>query len=159
MTAPRGRGPDRGHELLPHTADLILTAWGPSLADCISEAVYALVESFVESFVELPRHHGRTLPHIDGPPAVVPFSCGPAADHELLVRTLDEVIYLLDVSGVVPTRVELAGAPDGGLTGRFEILPIGAVSQVGPVPKAITRHELSVTRVDGTWRCRVTVDV
>jgi SHS2 domain-containing protein len=35
----------------------------------------------------------------------------------------------------------------------------GNVRVVGPAPKAVTRHELSVEQQDSTWRCRVVVDV
>jgi SHS2 domain-containing protein len=39
----------RGHRTLPHTADVILEAWGPDLATCCEEAVAALVETYADS--------------------------------------------------------------------------------------------------------------
>jgi SHS2 domain-containing protein len=37
--------PARGHRSLPHTADVIIDAWGPDQAACYEEAVAALVET------------------------------------------------------------------------------------------------------------------
>jgi hypothetical protein len=39
----------QGHRTLPHTADVILEAWGPDLATCCEEAVAALVETYADS--------------------------------------------------------------------------------------------------------------
>ena len=39
----------RGHRNLPHTADVIIEAWGPDLAACAEEAVAALIETYANA--------------------------------------------------------------------------------------------------------------
>ena len=139
-------GPVAGHRLLPHTADVVLEAWGPTREDCLVEAVRGLVASFADTA-------GLAAS------GSVPFTLGPAGDEELLVRLLEEVIYLVDVEGVVPTGANVEAAADGGLSGRFEVASLAPDMVVGPAPKAVAWHELSLVHQHGAWRCRVTIDV
>jgi SHS2 domain-containing protein len=138
-----------GHRLLPHTADLTVEAWAPTREECLAEAVHGLVASFADTAGAEAARPGRR----------VPFACPPESDTELLVRVLDEVIYLLDVRDVVPVRVALMSAPGGGLTGHVDVVDRAAVRPVGPAPKAVTRHGLRLAPDAGVWRCTVTVDV
>jgi protein archease len=41
----------------------------------------------------------------------------------------------------------------------MDVVPADEVEVVGPVPKAVSYHELSMTPVEGGWRCRVLIDV
>jgi SHS2 domain-containing protein len=136
-----------GHRLLPHTADCIIEAWGPDRASCVSEALAALVESFA-------RGSGRTDPRslpLDAPPE------GPA---DQLVSLLEDVIYTVDVFSVVPIAFHLVDTEDGGIAGDMEVVPVDDVEEVGPVPKAVSYHELMMAKErQGGWRCRVLVDV
>ena len=84
--------PDRGYELLPHTADVIVSAWAPTAEQCIAEATHGLVASFVDTVGARPQR-ATTIQY------------PPAAEAELVVRVLEDVVYLLDVEQVVPTRV------------------------------------------------------
>jgi SHS2 domain-containing protein len=131
---------------VPHTADLTLEAWGPTRSACLEEAVAGLLDATVS---EVDRSAGTELP--------VQF--GPAGDDaELLAEVLDEVLYLLDTAGVV-VGADLEDRPDGAVGGWFTVVPPGAVTVVGAVPKAVTRHRLELRDRDGTWWGRVTVDV
>ncbi len=73
----------------------------------------------------------------------VAFMLGQAGDEELLVRLLEEVIYLVEVAGVVPVDVRVQLTPDGGLHGRLGVAPLEAAIVIGPAPKAVAWHELS----------------
>ncbi len=141
-----GGRPDHGFALLPHTADMILSAWAPTDTGCLAEAVRGLVASFADIPVATPE-------------AAVPFSCDPAAAPELLVRVLEEVNYLLDARGLLARDARLRRRPDGGLDGTLLVVSADAAEVVGPVPKAITRHRLEFGSQPGGWRCAVTVDV
>ncbi len=141
-----GGGPDRGFELLPHTADMIVSAWAPTDVDCIAEAVHGLVTAFAEIPAATPDE-------------TVPFSCEAAAAPELLVRVLEEVIYLLDARGLLTRDARLRRRPDGGLVGALLVVPAETAEVVGPAPKAITRHRLEFAPEEHGWRCAVTVDV
>lgn len=137
---------DRGHRVLPHTADVRLEAWGPDFAACVAEAVLALVGVFAD-----------TSGAPGGTPASVHFEG--ETDDEVLLEALDEVIYRLDVDGAVPVGVHLAG--DGRrLAGEFGMVPLDQVEAIGPEPKALARSDLEVTTAaDGTVTTRLTVDV
>ena len=70
----------RGHRALPHTADVILEAWGPDFASCCEEAVAALADVYVDA--------GRA-------DAVEQRSVhlGPGSEESLLLEVLEEVIF------------------------------------------------------------------
>jgi SHS2 domain-containing protein len=138
--------PTAGHELLPHTADVMLTAWAPTAEKCIEEAVRALGACFAD--VRAAR-----------PARVVGFVCEPAPNDELLVEVLEEAIYVLDTEDVVPVQVAIARTAHGGLVGDFGVVARSDVPLVGPVPKAVTRHGLRFARHGELWRCEVVIDV
>jgi SHS2 domain-containing protein len=89
----------------------------------------------------------------------VVFTLDPAGDEELLVRLLEEVIYLVDVDGIVPVDAHVEAAAGGGLRGRFDVASLAADMVIGPAPKAVAWHELSFGQQGSGWRCRVTIDV
>ncbi len=139
--------PAAGHRVAPHTADAIVEAWGPTRVLCLEQAVAGLVELFA-----------------DLPDAVVtepvPLAVEADRDEELLVLLLEEVLYQLEVLGVVPVQVALEETERGGVAGYAHVVPVGTVEEVGAVPKAIARHQLTFAPDDvGVWHARVTVDV
>ncbi|HVC14684.1 MAG TPA: archease [Acidimicrobiales bacterium] len=135
-----------GHRLAPHTADCIVEAWAPDRAGCLTEAL----EGLVEVFVDVPESATtRYWPLADS---------APGAEDEL-VSLFEEVIYALDVFGVVPVRFHLAETEDGGIAGDMEVVSGDEVQNVGPVPKGVSYHDLSMKLEEGEWRCHVLVDV
>lgn len=138
--------PRHGHQLLPHTADLIVEAWGETFPACVEEAMCGLVTSFAECDAAAVEQMTR-------------YAIPAAAREEQLLLALEEVVYLLDVQGAVPATVRAADTPDGGLTVDLGLVTVAAAQVVGPAPKAITRHGLRLTVQDGSWHVTVTVDV
>ena len=135
----------RGHRLVPHTADMRITAWAATREECVVEAVRAVLDGFL-------------TPTGSGPVRTVTFQATGPTDADLLASVLDEMIYLLDVTGEVPVAVGVAPAADG-LRVRFGLAPLSPDRVVGAAPKAVTLHELEFGRTDGHWRCTVTLDV
>jgi SHS2 domain-containing protein len=137
-----------GHRVLPHTADLALEAWAPAKHECIAEAVRALVESFADVRAAMPTES-------------VTLVAEEAADEDLLVAVLNEVIYQLDAHGRLPVDVSVS-QPGGGARSRAEVrfaaAPAGQARLVGAIPKAVSLHELRFAPSGGLWRCHVTVD-
>jgi SHS2 domain-containing protein len=146
MTDAIASGGPSGHRLLPHTADVMVSAWAPTVEGCLAQAVRGLVSCFADI---------RTVP----PERLVAFVCDPGPDSELLVQVLEEAIYLVDAHDMVPVQVTVARTRDGGLVGEFGVAARSDVALVGPAPKAVTRHELRLERDDSTWRCQVVIDV
>ncbi|MFN2555872.1 MAG: archease [Nitriliruptorales bacterium] len=132
--------------MLAHTADTAFEAWGPTRADCFGEAVRALVASFADV---------SRAPLVDR----LHVRFGPAAEEDVLVELLEEVIYLLDTRGLVVAVADLRDEEDGALSGQLELSDVVAVQASGAVPKAITYHGLRVDAGEVGWRCHVTIDV
>ena len=131
---------------MPHTADVVLEAWGPDLASCCEEAVAALVSTYV-SPVGGPPLNRRAL------------RLPPASVESLLVDLLEEVIFTLDTSDDVPVRAEVHSGRDGGLDVNLLLTAREHVEPTGAVPKGISRSGLVVTTEATGVYCRFLVDV
>jgi SHS2 domain-containing protein len=131
---------------VPHTADVILEAWGPDVASCFEEAVAALATVYVDAADarEIDRRQ---------------FHLGPGTDDVLLLDLLEAVIFTLDTADGVPVRAEAGAASDGGLDVDLAIADPASVVPTGAFPKAVSRSELAVSARPGRVRCRFLVDV
>ncbi len=138
--------PAAGHRSVPHTADCMIEAWGPDRASCLSEALCGLVEEFAE----VPDEAASSL---------LPLCTELRGAEDALVSLFEDVIYTLDVFSVVPVRFHLTETESGGIAGDMEVVPVDQIGLVGPVPKAVSYHGLSMVSDKGGWRCRVLVDV
>ena len=138
--------PRAGHRTLPHTADTRVQAWGPTLEECLAQAVLGTVESFLDisGATVTERREVRLDP------------AEPPADR--LVTLLDEVIYLMDVTGRAPVGAELTRDRAGPLA-RLDMADLAELPQIGAVPKAVSLHGLRVEERPDGWLCEVTLDV
>ena len=137
----------RGHRTVPHTADLIIEAWGGTAPECLEEAAQALVGSFADA---------TDVAATDTVPVM--FESAPD-DEETLVAVLEEIVYLVDALGVVPISVELEQTEDGGVAGYFETVAAPQVTLPGASPKRVSRSELELGQDQGRWHCRAVIDV
>jgi SHS2 domain-containing protein len=133
-----------GYRVLPHTADTRIEAWAPARAGCLEAAVCALVSTFAD-VTEMEAAN----------PIEEEFD--ESTDKDLLVALLEQVIYLVEVVGVVPVTVDFVD--DGRLAGSFGVVPLEAAEICGPAPKAIALSDLAFEERDNEWRCLVTIDV
>jgi SHS2 domain-containing protein len=140
-----GRAP-RGHRSLPHTADVIIEAWGPDLVACCEEAVAALAEIYADA--------GDAVVVAERELRVPPAPMG-----DMLLDLLDEVVFALDVAEGIPIGARVRTGGDGGLEVRLTLADPAGVEPAGAVPKAISRSGLEVTREPDAVRCRFLVDV
>ena len=136
----------RGHRVAPHTADLIVEAWGPTRVACLEEIATALVESFCDV---------RDAPVAES----VPVAIDADSDLDVLAELLEEIVYLAEVTGVVPVTLSLTDAGNGGVAGFFEVAPVDAVETTGAVPKGVSYGELRLAAEDGRWSGHAVVDV
>jgi SHS2 domain-containing protein len=136
----------RGHRALPHTADVILEAWGPDLAACLEEAVVALASLYVDTtgarVVE--RRLVRLLP---------------AAPSELLISLIDEAIFALDTGTAVPVGAEVATRGDGGLDISLQLAARDSITPTGASPKGVSRSNLRLDQGTGRVHCTFLIDV
>ena len=161
---PTGAGAgDGGFELLEHTADVGIRAWGATLEAAFVQATFGLAEVL-----------GAARPG-PGRPVTLEVS---AADHGgLLVDWLNEVLWLQEVhqaavAGVRVERVALdepdgggAAADDPGPGGEGVARGVVELADGGEPPdgtfvKAVTYHRLRVEREPGGgWTVEVYLDV
>jgi SHS2 domain-containing protein len=136
----------RGHRTLPHTADIIIEAWGPEVITCSEEAVAALVETYAN-----PANATIVAERV--------VHVAPAQADNMLVDLLDEVIFAIDVAEGIPVGAHVWASGDGGLHARLALADPASIEPTGAVPKAISRSGLEVTRHPNMVRCRILVDV
>ena len=147
---------DRGHRVEPHTADVILHAWGPDFPACCEEAAMALLAICVDvsdaDDAADPADASANAPAIR-------VRIGPGAVDSMLLDLLDELVFVLDTESTVPRRIRVDRDPGGGLVADLEMVDRAFVEVIGSAPKAVSRSELTVEEgVDGV-RCSFLVDV
>ena len=151
------RGGDRGHEILPHTADTGLRAWAPDLPGLFEEAGGALAEIAAEVPHGEPRDAGG-----ESHPVRIAVEARDLVG--LAFAWLSELIGLADAS-----HAALAGArvsrvnetPEGWtLEGSARFVPIGR-GDVRPRHdvKSATYHGLRVERLAGVWSLTTYLDI
>lgn len=137
-----------GHRTHPHTADTILEAWGPDLASCLTEVGRGLVEGFA-------RVPAAATASTDWQSIVVT-----APDPERLVAAwLNELLFTVDVAGVVPARIEVISAEPKACTARYVPVAVEEATQVGAVPKSVSLSGLTVSADPDGYHCQVLIDV
>jgi SHS2 domain-containing protein len=127
------------YEWVEHTSELELHAEGPTPERVLHAAMNALAE---------------LLDGAEGPPAVREVELHARDRAGLLVRWLEELVFLAEKDGFVPEEAELV-ARDSSLEATVR----GRTSDPRPLVKAITYHDLEFAPVGDGWRARVVLDV
>lgn len=133
----------RGEAL--HTADLRIAAWAPTREQCVSEAVKAMVESFL----------GTGLPP---PTATFESRVTGSGDGDLLAAVLSQVIRHFRAARQIPAATEVLATPTG-LRVRCEMADAAGLIPVGSIPKAVSRWGSRCGHHYDGWWCSVTIDV
>ncbi len=134
-----------GFELLEHTADVGIRAWGADLAEAFGEAARGLVELM-----------GVRLA---GPGEVRRIRLEGEDPAELLVGFLNELVYLHETELAGFARIEVREASERSMEAEVELAPLREPG-AGVAVKAATYHQVAVERrPDGAVEVRVYVDV
>lgn len=136
--------PDAGYEILEHTADVGVRSWGPTLEEAFRQATLGLLDIVG---VWQPGGGNREMIAVEGRDLGA-----------LLVDWLGEVLYLQDVRDVVLTAVCVEKVAGGRASGWVELAK-RPVEIEGTAVKAITYHQLDVSRSDDGWTTTVFVDI
>jgi tRNA nucleotidyltransferase (CCA-adding enzyme) len=145
--------PIRGHETLPHTADVGLRGWGPTREAAFEEAAVALGELTAEIRADKRRVRSRTEQvEIEARDAI-----------GLAYAWLNELVGLIDVRGAVsePTVEVIEGAEGSWrLRGSVGLVLFDGnrVRRRADV-KSATYHRLSIAEDAGTWTMTAYLDV
>jgi len=124
-----GGVPASGYVEINHTADWALRVHGVDLADLLQQAAAGM----------LALAGALPVPDATTQPRTLRLQ---AADREtLLVRWLEELLFLLENQGLLPGRIQLEVGPGLQLEARLELGPVGRLSRA---IKAVTFHGLHV---------------
>jgi len=136
-----------GYEIVEHTADVGVRAYGATLAEAFAAAAEGMFSLMVELATVEPRLERRVALAEDGYPA-------------LLVGWLNELLYLHEVEGLVFCRFEVSRLTPTELQGAAwgELLD-PARHQVGVAVKAATYHRLVVEEGANGARVQVILDL
>lgn len=134
-----------GFEQIEHTADVGIRAWNDSLEGCFEQATRGLLDIM------------GAWSNEQGERVEIELE---ARDHiALLVDWLSEVLYLQDTRDAVVGDVNIDYVTDTSILGSVRLAPRGEASYDGTAVKAITYHQLAITRDPSGWTARVYVDV
>lgn len=145
---------------LDHTGDVGFELHAPTLETLFDAAREALLQELMAA----PASDAGAARPREARPLDLALEA-PGLDR-LLLRWLDELLFLVQVRGRVPVSARLAvqAPPDPGtagrLTARLVTVPLDVRAQRwrGEV-KAVTYHGLELEPDDGGWRARVVLDV
>ncbi len=136
--------PDAGFDILEHTADVGVRAWGPSLERTFEQATRGLLD------------------------IVGAWAPGPGERHAievdandlggLLVDWLGEVLYLQDSRDAVVSGLHLEEVREHRARGWVD-LARRPVDIEGTAVKAVTYHQLAVERRGAGWEATVFLDI
>jgi SHS2 domain-containing protein len=136
--------PAAGFEILEHTADVGVRAYGPSVGSVFEQATLGLLDITGAS---------RT-----GSGETIEIAVEASDLGALLVYWLEEVLYLQDARDAVVREVTIDEVTPTTARGRVTIAPRDEELE-GTAVKAITYHQLSVERADAGWVAVVYFDI
>lgn len=137
----------RGFEVLEHTADVGLRAWGDSLAEMFVEAALGLEDLALDrSGIEQREQY--------------PLDANGEDLEALLVNWLNEIVYCLDGKRVAIARISVSSMTEN----RVEAVAWGEKRddqrhEPRLVIKAATYHQLRIACNQGRWSAEVYLDI
>jgi SHS2 domain-containing protein len=121
-------------EILDHTADLSLRAYGRDLRELTENAARGLLALLYAADPPAPQQTRELTVSAEQPEYVIQ-------------RALRELLYLLEDSGEAPVAVAVATAGRGEARLRVGTVPLEQVrSLLGAEIKAVTRHGLAIAQ-------------
>ncbi len=138
---------EKDFEVLSHTADIGIIAYGDDLPEVFINAARGLM-SIIVNFEEIEARRARNI-EIS------------AIDREaLLINWLNELVYIIDAEQMLFKDFEVSSLTETSLKGkaRGEKIDIGK-HHVKIQVKAATYHQLKVEETAEGWRAQVIFDV
>lgn len=135
-----------GFEIIEHTADVGIKAWGDTAEECLEEATYGLLDIV-----------GIWSPGLGGQETSLTAE---ARDRPgVLAEWLSEVLYAYEAQDAVVRSVVVRTAGETSATGSLWLAPRGQDAAEGTQVKAITYHGLRMHHLGPGWHAVVYVDV
>jgi SHS2 domain-containing protein len=141
-----------GYTILEHTADVGVRAWGPTPESAFSMAAFGMFEIILD--IDPRGWHG------EGTEAAIQADARAATWDDLLVNWLAELVYLFDVEGIVPRRIDFTQCEpencSATLTGSLMSDP---AATEGTAIKAVTYHQLQLQITPTRTELQVIFDI
>lgn len=141
-----------GYQLLEHTADVGLTAWGPDPAGAFTEAVWGMFAVILGEDPACWSGAGRAT--------MVEVAVTGADWPALLVNWLAEFLFRFEVEAFVPRRLDSHVCAPPRCEAHVEGIRVDDPDQLGGVAiKAVTYHQLAVDVAPARTELRVYFDI
>lgn len=143
---------EAGYQLLEHTADVGVSAWGPDPAHAFAEAARGMFAVILGEDPAGWSGSGRTI--------TLDVTVNGEDWPTLLVNWLAELLFRFEVEGVVPQRIAVSVCAPPRCEARIEGIAVDDPSQLGGVAvKAVTYHQLMVDIAPARTQVRVFFDI
>jgi SHS2 domain-containing protein len=139
----------RGYRFFDHTADIGAEVRAATLRGLFGNAALALFELLCDARTVRPRRRRR-------------IAVRGSSVEDLLVRWLNEIVFLHEMRGWVFVSCALRRVDAAACTAVGEVRgePFDAARhRAGREVKAVTYHQIGLTRRRGMWRVRIVFDV
>ena len=140
--------PTYSFEVIDHTADRGLVAYGSDLAELFEACAYGMFSLMADLNVENAQHQQD-------------WNLEAEDLDDLLVSWLRELLFSSEVDGILWTRFRVSQIHQSpaSLTATTWGIPISQAELHGAVVKAVTYHGLEVKWDGSRWRAQVIFDV
>lgn len=146
---------DKRYTLIEHTADLAYVAYGKDVEELFENAAYALFDVYTDL--------SRVKESIERPICIQIETDRTKTDidyEQLLVRWLNELLYLNEVEDLLFKRFKVKGFSTGELRASAYGEKFSSGRHVILTPlKAVTYHRIEVVKGPNRWHARVIVDL
>jgi SHS2 domain-containing protein len=134
------------YEVLAHTADTGIVAYGATLREVFETAAFAMFDLMFgsEEVVETTQ---------------ISIEVRASAFEDLLVDWLSALLFEADTKDLALCSFEVEVLEEGRLVGRVGGVPSAEMELAGPPIKAVTYHDVSVIETPSGWSARVIFDV
>ena len=134
------------YEVLSHTADTAIIAYGPTKRELFENSAFAMFDLMFGI-------GGR-----EGTDRVRIQVSAPTVE-DLLVDWLSALLFEAETNDLALCSFDIDGFDEDSLTGWAVGLPLADVELSGPPIKAVTYHELTVEQTPTGWSAQIVFDV
>ncbi len=136
----------RTYDIIDHTADVGLVAFGNSREEVFANAALGMLEIMSDRIRVSPREQRRIAVEADDAAL-------------LLAAVLSELLYLLEVERFATHHLTVEAVSDTKASAVAHGEPVAPHHEFRTAIKAVTHHDLEVTETADGWRAQVFFDI
>lgn len=137
-------------KIIDHTADIGIRVFGRTLEELFVNAAEGMRELVVSGKGDSPFS-------LEG---LSPFNITALDQNQLLVKWLQEILYLIDAKNLVPVNFAISKITENNLSAKVFTTPFDPkVHEARRQIKAVTYHDLQIKKVRGRFEVSVIFDI